>query len=284
MSKVICCYHSKDLDGYTSGAIVHKKFPGCELIGWDYGLPVPELGKGNKVIIIDICFPMEDMFKIGQDNELIWIDHHVSQKKEFDELPLGKKPKMTYIYQLGKAACEIGWEYFFPDQNIPEGVELLGKYDTWREAGSDHWNYEILPFQFYMRLVCTHPLQFPSELLEENSTEAVFDGILVGRKILKYQEGQDRLNCERSAFEREVYGGLRGLCLNVPAFSSDTMKSVYAGQDVLIGFVCHGNFWRVSLRTLKDDIDVSQIAKARGGGGHKKAAGFEVKTFEDIFK
>ena len=29
-----------------------------------------------------------------------------------------------------------------------------------------------------------------------------------------------------------------------------------------------------SLRTLRDDIDVSELARALGGGGHKKAAGF----------
>jgi len=32
-----------------------------------------------------------------------------------------------------------------------------------------------------------------------------------------------------------------------------------------------------SLRTLKDDIDVSVIASQYGGGGHVKAAGFAVK-------
>ncbi len=32
-----------------------------------------------------------------------------------------------------------------------------------------------------------------------------------------------------------------------------------------------------SLRTTRDDVDVSEIAKQYGGGGHKKAAGFKVK-------
>lgn len=34
---------------------------------------------------------------------------------------------------------------------------------------------------------------------------------------------------------------------------------------------------RASLRTSRDDIDVSRLAKMFGGGGHKKAAGFSVK-------
>ena len=34
--------------------------------------------------------------------------------------------------------------------------------------------------------------------------------------------------------------------------------------------------FRVSLYTDRNDVDVSEIAKAYGGGGHKKAAGFRV--------
>ncbi len=33
---------------------------------------------------------------------------------------------------------------------------------------------------------------------------------------------------------------------------------------------------KVSMRTTRDDVDVSEIAKAFGGGGHKKAAGFSL--------
>lgn len=46
----------------------------------------------------------------------------------------------------------------------------------------------------------------------------------------------------------------------------------------------------VSYRTTKDNIDVGQIAKRHGGGGHPKASGFNLKThvvtqfIADIFK
>src|ERR1043166_3724895 len=109
MSKTICCYHSKDLDGYTSGAIVRKAHPDCELIGWDYGNPIPELGKGNQIVIIDICFPMKDMLRIAEENKVIWIDHHLSQFKEFEALQDERKNLIDYVYANGIAACEIGW-------------------------------------------------------------------------------------------------------------------------------------------------------------------------------
>ncbi|MFA5358716.1 MAG: bifunctional oligoribonuclease/PAP phosphatase NrnA [Patescibacteria group bacterium] len=38
-----------------------------------------------------------------------------------------------------------------------------------------------------------------------------------------------------------------------------------------------GGFVRGSLRTTRDDVDVSEIARQYGGGGHKKSAGFLVR-------
>lgn len=37
-----------------------------------------------------------------------------------------------------------------------------------------------------------------------------------------------------------------------------------------------------SLRTRRDDIDLSEIAKKYGGGGHSKAAGFSIESAEDL--
>ena len=44
--------------------------------------------------------------------------------------------------------------------------------------------------------------------------------------------------------------------------------------------------YRVSLRSFHEDVDVSEIAKKYGGGGHKKAAGFSLTRenhIDDIF-
>jgi nanoRNase/pAp phosphatase (c-di-AMP/oligoRNAs hydrolase) len=68
-------------------------------------------------------------------------------------------------------------------------------------------------------------------------------------------------------------------------FSSETCRSIYNPDkhDIMIGFILIGNKWSVSLRSAKEEVDVSLIAKRKGGGGHKGAAGFEVKTFEEIW-
>lgn len=290
---MICIHHNKDLDGFTSGAIVKRKFPDCKLIGWDYGNPIPELPQSEDIVMIDISFPMAEMIRVRRRSKsLTWIDHHISAKKEFDQVLGQLTPEehgINYVYELGIAACEIGWKYYFPNEQMPEVVKLLGEYDTWRKDDNSRWVNRILPFQYYMRTVCTSPETFPTELFDlqpdfDGSLPEIERAIETGRSILKYQEQQDMLSAARCAFEAE-FEGLRGLFINQGAFSSNTLEFVYNPDkhDIMIGFQFNGRFWNVSLRSTKPEIDVSVIAKSRGGGGHKAAAGFEAKTFENIF-
>lgn len=66
MSKTVCIYHSIDLDGWMSAAIVKHWFynnpngstPSTEdnldFIGYNYGQPIPDLSEYDKVIDIII--------------------------------------------------------------------------------------------------------------------------------------------------------------------------------------------------------------------------------------
>lgn len=42
-------------------------------------------------------------------------------------------------------------------------------------------------------------------------------------------------------------------------------------------------YYTPSSYTTKNEVDCSVIAKANGGGGHKKAAGFQVEDISKIF-
>lgn len=284
---MICIYHSKDLDGYTSGAIVKRKYPDCKLIGWDYGEVVPEIPSGEDIIMIDISFPMADMLRIRQKSKsLTWIDHHISAKKEFDSYFNGidvTEHGINYIYQLGIAACEIGWNYFFPNEKMPEAVLLLGQYDTWRKEDEKRWENAILPFQYIMRLKCNSAETFPTELFEDSPVR-VDSLIEKGHLILKYQKSQDN-RAMKASFVID-FEGLRALVLNIGGASSNTFLSVWDEDkhDIMIPFFYSGNKWTFSIYTTKDDIDCSALAKARGGGGHKKAAGFISEKLPENFK
>ena len=124
--KTACIYHSIDLDGWMSAAIVKKWYmfgnnttngventDNIDFIGYNYGQPVPNLDLYDIVIMCDISFPVEEMIKLS--NKLIWIDHHISA--------ILNNPETTHLKYEGIrdtkfSACELTWKYFFPDNTL----------------------------------------------------------------------------------------------------------------------------------------------------------------------
>ena len=291
-------YHYKDIDGYFSGAVLKYKYPDIELRGWDYKDEVPSfesMDGFDEIILIDITFPFDILQELGTKTKLTVIDHHVSFKKQVDNhLQIGhdvvtddlKYITFEYIYDDKFSACELGFKHYFG--YIPPIVELVGKYDTWRANGTDEWDKHVLPVKYFLYGKVNKPEDIDSkwfimdELLNALALADMFD---IGKSIMEYERKMDESKTNSYAFERDVYG-LRALCINTNFMSSETMMTKFdsSKHDIMIGFAYNGNNWGVSLRSVGDKVDVSQIAKERGGGGHSQSAGFQAVTFEDIFK
>ena len=173
--KTVCVYHSIDLDGWMSAAIVKYWFEKqliitnssidsitdkIDFIGYNYGQPIPDLSKFDKVIMCDISFPIEEMENLRQhlQDNFIWIDHHISAIKAVDE-----RTNNYYdgIRDTKFAACELTWKYFMDgikgDPNkesienpMPEIVRLLGRYDCFGHKGTDE-EQKVLEFQYGAR-------------------------------------------------------------------------------------------------------------------------------------
>lgn len=281
--KTICIYHSKDLDGYCSGAIVKKRYPDCELIGYDYGEPFPwdRIEESDEVIMVDVSISVSDMIKLQQltKNNLTWIDHHISAIKEYNKEGL----KIPGPRNIDVSACELTWVYFFPDRPLPRAVELLGKYDTWRK--DDEWETKVLPFQFGMRVECTSPETFRRYFLSEENFEHIQQRIDSGLAILAYLEQTNRILMQKNAFESK-FKGLNAICFNGQGYNSLSFQSVYNPEkhDIMIGFYFDGTKYNFTLYTTHDYVDCSELAKESGGGGHKMAAGFMSVSLESVFE
>lgn len=281
---MIGVYHNRDLDGFTSGAIIKLKYPDAKMVGYDYGETFEQEVTGEPIIMAGVSLPMKTMVKIAQLSnwQLTWIDHHISAINDYKEFVGDSETFCNAILENGIAACEGTWKHLFPDKQIPLAVKLLGEYDTWRNADKQRWESEILPFQFGMRLYCNSVDSFPIEVFENE--ELVKQIIHEGLTVLKYQSQVNEWQCKKASFETE-FNGLRAICLNGGGFNSDVFKSVYDENrhDIMMSFQFDGNKWTISLYTTKDDVDCSAIAKTNGGGGHKKAAGFQVEDISKVF-
>lgn len=183
MSKIVCIYHSRDLDGFMSAAIVKHWFKGnhqeCEIFeqgnppkerteeddppetlvmkGWDYGDDIPDLSDYDRIIMTDISFPAKEMYGLYQRlrNNFIWIDHHTSAIDEIVNRFSDESKNLAGFRDIDFAACELTWMYFFDrkeSDKMPEIIRLLGRYDCFGHKGTDE-EQKVLEFQYGARAV-----------------------------------------------------------------------------------------------------------------------------------
>ncbi len=280
-------FHSADLDGHCSAAIVKMKYPGAELIGINYGQEINynNFSENEIVIMVDFSLqPFNEMIKLSQKvglDKLVWIDHHKSAIEDANKLNF----ECPGVRISGFAACELTWNYFFPDRKIPEAIKLLGRYDVW-----DLSNPDVLPFQMGIRLEHTWPdnQNMWQDYFNNQSNNLVKNTIKNGKLILKYQKQENEKYTNSCAFEIE-FEGYKAICINKLLTSSQLFDSVYDPNkhDIMITFGLRKNgIWTISFYTTKENIDCSIIAKncktAITAGGHKGAAGASFKNFEEL--
>lgn len=280
-------YHSADLDGHCSGALLKNEYPEAELCPINYGEPFPWdlIQADEEVYMVDFSLePISLLWKLkGMCKYLVWIDHHKNAIdayiEEFRER--GDKQGLSGAREIGKAGCELTWEYLYPDKPIPEFIRLLGRYDVWDHSDQDRWEHETLPFQMGMRLVETDPLknlwnwEFIWHSIGLGDENRLIDiNICNGETIIAYQKQQDAAYMRSHAYER-TWEGQICLIANVGKASSQIFESSFdpAKHDLMIAYSnVKGDHWTVSLHS--ESVDCSEIAAKFGGGGHKGAAGF----------
>ncbi len=267
-----CYYHSGDLDGKCSGAIVKRAIPDVELIPFDYGqiFPWDRYADGcQEIYMVDVSLPASQMKMLNDTQNLHWIDHHepiINELESWEVIIQGKR-------EVGKAACELCWQYFFANENVPTAVYLLGRYDVW-DLQVDQ---RVLPFQWGMRLNEWKPYDPKWEGLFSIAGRGKINNIVHdGNVALKYQAQQNAELIDLCAFEG-VFEGLPALIVNQAKANSQVFESRYDPKDykLMIAFYYRADHkWVISLYSTHQDIHCGEICKKYSGGGHKGAAGF----------
>lgn len=269
-----CFYHSADLDGHCSGAIVLSKYPNCEMIGINYGHDFlwEKIQPQEQVIMVDFCLqPFSDMLRLNKVSTLTWIDHHKTAIEE----EYKHNVQIVGSRCVDQSGCELTWKYFYPGVETPQSVYLLGRYDVWDLKADER----ILPFQWGLRRCNTLPDNW---FLWNGLLKKDFDISSIiqhGQTILDYVASTNEKFCKAYSFET-TFEGYRAICCNRGFTNSQLFDSVWdeSKYDLMLTF-CRlplpKKQWTVSIYTTKKDIDAGVIAKKYGGGGHPGAAGFQ---------
>lgn len=271
-------FYHRDLDGMCSAAIINYCVDKeVELFDINYGeeFPWEKIAGEMTVWMVDFCLPMDDMIRLNQITDLIWIDHHQSsideaKKAEFD---------CKGVRRVGIGACQIVWEaYNGIKVDCPRAVKHISQYDVW-----DH--SETNTESFYTGLMSHEGHCDPkNELWNILFTGGKFEHLLYnricrdGEPVLRYQKQTNGIVLKEGAFVTE-FEGYRAICCNhgVPGAGVfeyiDHKKYQY---DLMIVFKRSARrTWTVGVYTARKNIDCSELCKRYNGGGHREAAGFE---------
>ncbi len=272
---MIGIYHSRDLDGWVSGALIKEKYPDAKMIGYDYGEEFPWHlidDFDERIIMADVSLPIDDMIKLSElvNGQMTWIDHHKTAIAEMEDV-------LEVFYQVVDskyAACELVWAYFNVGKPVPRAIELLGMYDSFRHKGTvDEDN--VMHFQYFARSVASNINDANQFLREDYDIER---GIGLGRIIFGYLCSDARYKYEKMKYsvgfnyDGRIYtfAMINGERFNPANFGIDYHNDGYAGAGCF--WYVRDKGWVFSL--YSDKVDCSAICKSLGGGGHVGAAGF----------
>ena len=231
---MICFYHSADLDGKCSAAIVKKAYPDIRLYGINYGekFPWDEIEDDEPVIMVDFSLqPFDEMVRLSNKHSLTWIDHHKTAIRDSQSEKYSKFSAHS-ILDTSKAACELAFEYFFPGKELPPAVKYLSQYDTWNfsQDGSDR----VLPFQMGMRIYNgMYPTDPTWSAVLNGNNGFIEETIKMGVVVLKYQENTNSGYVKSYSIPTEIDG--------IPALAvcgGMTNSQVFKCVDKKIGGWC----------------------------------------------
>jgi len=265
-------FHHNDADGRCAAAIVkrwHEQNSEAhhnERIVFqemDYKDPVNfALIEEETVVVVDFSLKPDDMNRVCDlARFVVWCDHHATAK-DYNYNVLGLRD----FIDKGLSGCELTWRYFFPDDEIPYGIRLLGDYDAWRLETAP------LCFRFYEGLKLED--QRPQSLLWQGIIESqdYVNRIMErGLAAIKYRDNYCRELRHAFGYETTIAGN-RAYALNAFRFGSGGHGEKFKEYPVCIAYIHDGTRFTVSL--YSETVDVGAIAKSFGGGGHKGAAGF----------
>jgi oligoribonuclease NrnB/cAMP/cGMP phosphodiesterase (DHH superfamily) len=240
---------------------------------------------GRDVILVDFSYKYPVILKMAEDaHSILILDHHKTAQEDLagfvgaacnfkqsvdlarSLLELSNTPPVSVVFDMARSGAGITWDFFFPYHPRPALINHIEDRDLWLfklegtreiQANVFSWPYD---FEVWDRLMAADTASLRAE------------GAAIERKHFKDIEELLRVTTRRMKI-----GGHIVPAANLPyTFSSDAAGKLAEGQPFAACYMDTPEGRVFSLRSRPEGLDVSEIAKQYGGGGHKNAAGFKV--------
>ena len=304
----IVLYHGGCRDGFCAAWVVKKYFNDnfikgpFEFIPAYYGQDPPDV-TDKDVIIVDFCYPLEVMMDLIEECKSLHIlDHHKTAMPVFDsigkaidngELDHLPRKRIRITRDLEKSGAGIAWDYFFPNQLRPWIVNYVEDRDLWTKKlnNTEEINayISILKFDFkewddcYDNLLDCDAADYGKVILEKTEQyvrevckNAYFVDFNPPNRKLTEEELDDLLHDKNFTYRYENIPIVNICQIDCSEVLHELCKRYPESEFSLYWFRRSDGMYQYGLRSI-GDFDVSEVAKLFGGGGHRNAAGFQLK-------
>ncbi|QDP65808.1 MAG: putative single-strand DNA-specific exonuclease [Prokaryotic dsDNA virus sp.] len=289
----VLIYHDNCDDGFAAAWAIHKKWGDTvQFLPSNYGRPMPTWKDGREVLVADFSFPPEQCEELAnQGCRVLMLDHHKTAKEALSGLPQVQKPTYKNVgqmfdrltgtwrdevlveFDMDRSGARMAWDFAFPGEETPELILAVEDRDLWRFNRPD-----TKLVSMYLRSLDRSFAQWDAAaaLYGENPDQFLSEATAIKR----FYDQRVKAICDSARLQ--TFHGHSGVAVTYACpydFVSDTCNTLLAmhpDAPFAVAVIQNQEGITYSLRSTDDRVDVSEIAKANGGGGHRNAAGFRV--------
>lgn len=297
-------YHSPCADGMAAALAVYLRFgKDLDYRPINYGQDIEIDGLERKNVYFVDFFPSLSQLEAVCDaaSNVIVLDHHKTAKETADTLAKTEPEwasNLAYLFDMERSGAGITWDFFHEANRMPKLIAHVQDRDLWRfklqgskevseylfslpytfEAWSEVF-YEMETETGYTRVIdqgkalVAKKLKDIREYAEKSLQWWWFDGPRSGME----PKAQQRCSPNAASVSDAVDVGWRVPVLNIPythgSDAADVVLDMHGDAPFFAYYMDKQDHRQWGLRS-RNEFDVSALAKARGGGGHKNAAGF----------
>ncbi len=270
----VLLYHAGCPDGFGSRWCFERKYGDTmKYIAVAHGSPPPDNLEGKDVYIADFSYPRDILLALKEKcHSLTVIDHHKTAQDNLHDLDFCH-------FDMAHSGAILSW-YFCNGLN--KEPPLLLKYIEDR----DIWKWQMPFGKEVLEVIDSYDYsqRLWDELEARLDDDENFQIILAeGSALLRYKDRKvSELYRKRHMLEilgRSVVAVNSGIYQTELAY----MAANEPDQDFGLAYYFDGEDYVFSIRPgFKNTFDVSEIAVQFGGGGHKTASGFRIRSLADL--
>jgi len=268
--KPLVIYHKNCQDGFAAAWVFHRYYGGnADFLACGYEDPVPDV-TGRYVFVLDFSFKRQVLESLAALAERITIlDHHVSAEKDL-ALPL--PPNVRCVFDKSRSGALIAWGWCFPAYPAPPLIQYVSDRDLWEFKLPD--TKAVSEYLFSLEYTFEAWEGVDVDLSTDDGLDAI---VTAGEALIRSKTQACRMAWADGRHTAHI-GSLYMPAVNVPKTMGSECCHLQLQEGSPVAAYWHkladGRFC-YGLRSREDSkIDVSEIAKQYGGGGHRHAAGF----------